>query len=65
MHGLIAAGRRRTDYTIGEFSRLNNTDGEGPTMNTVRAAVVAVILAAMMNPGLAADPPEPLVSTQG
>ncbi len=30
-------------------------------MNVIRAAVAAVILAAMMNPGLAADPPEPLV----
>jgi len=30
-------------------------------MNAVRAAVVAVILAAVINPGLAADPPEPVV----
>ena len=30
-------------------------------MNELRAAVVAVILSAVMNPGLAADPPEPVV----
>ena len=30
-------------------------------MNEIRAAVVTVILTAVMNPGLAADPPEPVV----
>jgi WD40 repeat protein len=50
-----------TDSAVGGTQALVDTDGEEPAMNAVRVAAAAVILAALMNPGRAAGPPEPVV----
>jgi WD40 repeat protein len=50
---------------VPEANRLITIDGEGPAMNSIRAALVALILAGALNSGLAADPPDPVVDIKG
>jgi WD40 repeat protein len=53
------------DKMVRNTNHLIKIDGEGPAMNSIRAAMVAVILAVAMSSGLAADLPDPVVNIMG